>query len=88
MLERQRLQSRSLKKALAVLRIAMMRIDGIIEDIGDDWLVKEFLMERRRALYDQISAMIRFKMRTDKLCRSVVINPLRVEEPLLRLPHR
>ncbi|MBI2126559.1 MAG: ParB/RepB/Spo0J family partition protein [Thaumarchaeota archaeon] len=87
-LERQRLQSRSLKKALAVLRITMMRIDEIIEDIGDDWLVKEFLMERRRTLHDQISVMIRFKMRTDKLCRNGAINPLRVEEPLLHLPHR
>ncbi len=64
------------------------RIDEVIEDIGDDWLVKEFLMERRRALHDQISVMIRFKMRTDKLCRNGAINPLWVEEPLLHLPHR
>lgn len=58
--------SRALRRTIAALRITLVRIDRVIEDVEDDWILREFLMQHRIVIHDQISSVIRFKKRVEK----------------------
>jgi ParB family chromosome partitioning protein len=58
--------SRALRRVIAALQISLARMDRVIEDIGEDWIVREFLMQHRMLVHDQISSVIRFKKRIEK----------------------
>jgi len=58
--------SRALRRVIAALQISLARMDRVIEDIGEDWIVREFLMQHRMLVHDQISSVIRFRKRIEK----------------------
>jgi ParB family transcriptional regulator, chromosome partitioning protein len=50
-----RVTKRAVQRAVVALRLAMHRLDEVIETVGDDdWILKEILMQQRQALHSQI----------------------------------
>jgi ParB family chromosome partitioning protein len=52
---------KSFDKTILALRIAMNRVNSIIEGVEDDWIIREILMQHRRSLHDQIDILIKQK---------------------------
>jgi len=79
--------SRALRRAIAALRIALVRIDGLIEDVEEDWMAREFLMQHRIIIHDQISSVIRFRKKVEDSSHNPFTTKIqaKVEERLLHL---
>jgi ParB family chromosome partitioning protein len=58
---------RALRRAMVALQISLARMDRVIEDVEGDWMVREFLMQHRLIIHDQISSVIRLRKKIEKL---------------------
>jgi ParB family transcriptional regulator, chromosome partitioning protein len=57
---------RSLDKSIIVLKIALNKLDAIINDTRDDiWLTQEILLQHRRMLHNEIDILLREKRKTE-----------------------
>jgi len=55
---------RLIDKSITILRIALIRLARIIEDIGNDnWMLHELLMTHKYLLHNQIDTLIKQKMK-------------------------
>jgi ParB family transcriptional regulator, chromosome partitioning protein len=54
---------RSFDKSIVTLRIALMRLGEVINNVQDDWLVYEILMQHKNMLHGQIDLLIKQKMK-------------------------
>jgi ParB family chromosome partitioning protein len=58
---------RSLSKALASLRVCLMRLDDAIRSVGDeDWIVREALANDRSTIHQVLDGEIRLKIRVKR----------------------
>lgn len=54
--KRQKAMKRTIQRTTVALKIAMHRLDDVIENAGeDDWILLEILMQQRQELHSQIS---------------------------------
>jgi ParB family chromosome partitioning protein len=57
---------RSLDKSIIILKIALNKLDAIINDTRDNtWLTHEILLQHRRMLHNQIDILLREKRKTE-----------------------
>jgi ParB family chromosome partitioning protein len=54
---------RALHRAILLLRTTLLRLDEIIDDVNDKWIIHEFLLEYRLNLHDTISSFIKARIR-------------------------
>jgi ParB family chromosome partitioning protein len=58
---------RSLDKSVIVLKVALNRLDAIINDSSDDlWLMQEILLQHRHILHEQIDILLKEKRKTER----------------------
>jgi len=63
---RQRVTDRAIAKSIAALKIALMRIDDAIDSVEEGWVIRELLMEHRRAIHSHISALLNLRKRLSR----------------------
>jgi ParB family chromosome partitioning protein len=57
---------KSFDKSIVVLRVAMMRLGEVINNIQENWILYEFLMQHKRMLNAQIDILIKEKMKLNR----------------------
>lgn len=50
-----------LNKLSVVLKLSLIRVSELIRDGEDNWIIREFLMQQRLTIHEQIDALIRYK---------------------------
>lgn len=60
-----RVSYRTFRKATVILRTALIGIDDVIGDIDQNWMLRELMMEHRRAIHDLISSLIKARKKLD-----------------------
>lgn len=63
--ESKRSSYRTFRKATVILRSALIGIDDVIGDIDENWILRETLMEHRRAIHELISSLIKARKKID-----------------------
>jgi ParB family chromosome partitioning protein len=58
---------KALRRVIVVLRTALFRLDETIEDLSDEWILRELLLEYRLSLHNQISLFIKARKRLDHI---------------------
>lgn len=58
---RARYASRALTRGVVSLRIAMDRLDEILEDIEDSWFIHDAMLEQRKKLHQIVDELVRIK---------------------------
>ena len=59
----------ALRRGVLLLRTTLLRLDEIIDDVDDQWVIREFLMEYRLNLHESISSFIKARMRLNSLVK-------------------
>ncbi|MCL4435252.1 MAG: ParB/RepB/Spo0J family partition protein [Thaumarchaeota archaeon] len=59
----------ALRRGVLLLRSTLLRLDEIIDDVDDQWVIHEFLMEYRLNLHESISSFIKARMRLNSLVK-------------------
>ncbi len=54
---------KSFDRSIVVLKVAMMRLGEVIENIEENWIFYEILMQHKRMLHKQIDLLISEKMK-------------------------
>ena len=57
------LLDKALKKSIAVMKSTMVNFDDIIEEVHDEWVLKELLMQYRLIMHGDIDAFLRLRAR-------------------------
>ncbi len=58
---KQRLVTRSVDQTISAFRLALSRIDAVIEKLEKEWVEKEILMQYRLSLHSQIDSLIHLR---------------------------
>lgn len=56
-----RVCNQALRKVTAILRTSLISLDDVIEDVDNNWFLKETLMDQRRILHGLISSSLKTK---------------------------
>ncbi|HLE35498.1 MAG TPA: ParB/RepB/Spo0J family partition protein [Nitrososphaerales archaeon] len=59
----------ALRKCITILKSTLLRIDDVIDEIGDDWITKEMLMQYRMIVHGDIDAFLRLRKRLESKIR-------------------
>jgi ParB family chromosome partitioning protein len=63
---RQRAIDRAFARYIASLKVCMIRSDEVIDSIEDEWVVRETLMQYRRATHTQIDSLMNLRRRINR----------------------
>lgn len=59
----------ALHRGILLLRTTLLRLDEIIDDVDDQWVIHGFLMEYRLNLHESISSFIKARLRLNSLVK-------------------
>ncbi|MFQ6135523.1 MAG: hypothetical protein ACE5KU_06915, partial [Nitrososphaerales archaeon] len=65
--QRRNYADKALRRVIVVLRTALLRLDETIEDLNDEWVLRELMFEYRLSLHNQISLFIKARRRLDHI---------------------
>lgn len=68
--ERQKFIARCIDQTISALRVALVRFDGVLDKLTDEWTEREILMQYRVALHGQIDSLIRLRRKLAEPTRS------------------
>lgn len=58
---RVRIIDRAIRRAMTSLKMDMCRLGEVIEDVEDEWVVREMLFQCRASLNEQVESLLRFR---------------------------
>lgn len=67
--QRRRSADEALHRGILLLRTTLLRLDEIIDDVDDQWVIHGFLMEYRLNLHESISSFIKARLRLNSLVK-------------------
>jgi ParB family chromosome partitioning protein len=53
----------ALKKCIAIMKSALVNFDDVLESIGEDWIIKELLMQYRLIMHGDIDTFLKLRKR-------------------------
>ncbi len=69
-----RYADQALRRTIVTLKTALLRLDEIIEDTDDQWVIRGLLMEYRLSLHESISSFMKARRRLDSLFGERALN--------------